>query len=328
MSERAPIRPAAARGPVPRLRLAVLALAFGAVAIGAAAPRARAVQVPPAAAAATTPPNATTPPAADAAAVATEAAPSAAHAPETHAPGFATEYLKPATADYDLYYEQLRRQHFLESVAQELDRILELPAQLTLRLDECGHSTTHLSRDGRVVIVCYEYVDAVLVIAAGAAPSEARAEQLFSGGVTFALLSEIGQALIGLLELPVAAGPARGGDQFAAIALAAAEKEGDPSAAAAVEFLEIALREPDSGFEYLETHEFGRARLEDVACLLYGNAPGNHAAARASGTLPQSRAPRCAEELVATVRAWDGYLAKYTRPAATAGAAPAVGGPK
>ena len=305
-----PARRTAAPGSMLRLRLA--ALAVGAFALATAMPRARAAQAPPAA---------------DAPVVATEAASAAARGAETHPPSFATEYLRPGTTDFDLYYEQLRRQRFLESVAQELNRILDLPAQLTLRLDECGHSTTQRSRDGRVVIVCYEYVDAVLVIAAGAAPSEARAEQLFSGGVTFALLSEIGQALIGLLELPVAAGPARGGDQFAAIALAAAEKDGDPSAAAAVEFLEIALREPDSGFEYLETHAFDRARLEDVACLLYGNAPGNHAAARASGTLPQSRAPHCAEELVATVRAWDGYLAKYTRPAATAGAAPGAGSP-
>ena len=193
-------------------------------------------------------------------------------------------------------------------------------APLALRLEECGHSTTLRSGDGRGVIVCYEYLDAVLVIAAEGAVSEERAEQLFSGAVTFALLSEIGQALIGLLELPVSVDAQRGGDQFAAIALAAAEKDGDPSAAAAVEFLELALRDPDLGLEYLETHAFDRARLEDVACLLYGNAPANHAAARASGALPPSRAPRCAEELVATVKAWDGYLAKYTRPGlATAG---------
>ena len=237
---------------------------------------------------------------------------------------FATLYARPATADYELYYEELRRERFLESVAQELDRILDLPAQLTLRLEECGHSTTLRSPDGRSVVVCYEFLDAVLVIAAGGGRSEERAEQLFSGAVTFALLSEIGRALIGLLQLPVAVGSQRGGDQFAAIALAAAEKDGDPSAAAAIEFLGLALREPDVGLEYLETHAFDRARLEDVVCLLYGNAPGNHAAARASGALRRSRAPRCAEELVATVKAWDGYLATYPRPGVAAGAPPAT----
>ena len=232
--------------------------------------------------------------------------------------------MRPGTPDYDLYYEELRRERFLESVAQELDRILDLPAPLTLRLEECGHSTTLRSQDGRAVVICYEYLDAVLVIAAEGTSSEERAQQLFSGAVTFALLSEIGQALIGLLELPVPAGAQRGGDEFAAIALAAADKSGDPSAAAALEFLELALHEPGLGLEYLETHAFDRARLEDVACLLYGNAPGNHAAALASGVLARSRAARCAEELVATVKAWDGYLAKYTRPAAAPGGLPAA----
>ena len=279
--------------------------------------RAGAEQPPP-------PESAAPTPRAPAAGPADAATPAAAPAADSRPHSFATLYARPATADYELYYEELQRERFLESVAQELDRILDLPAQLTLRLEECGHSTTLRSQDGRGVIICYEFLDSVLVIAAGGERSEERAEQLFSGAVTFALMSEIGQALIGLLELPVPAGAQRGGDQFAAIALAAAEKNGDPSAAAAVEFLGIALREPDSGLEYLQTHGFDRARLEDVACLLYGNAPANHAAARASGALPRSRAARCAEELVATVKAWDGNLAKYTRPAAATGAAPAA----
>jgi hypothetical protein len=289
--------PTAARGGVTAARLAARLAALALLALAGAAGMARAWGAPP-------------------------AAPLAPAAPRPSS--FAVAYARPATADYDLYYEELRRQRFLESVAQELDRILDLPAPLTLRLEECGHSTTLLSRDGRSVIVCYEYLDAVLVIAAAGARSEERAEQLFSGAVTFALLSEIGQALIGLLELPVPAGAQRGGDQFAAIALAAADKDGDPSAAAAVEFLGLALRDPDLGFEYLETHAFDRARLADVACLLYGNAPGNHAAARTSGALPPSRAARCPEELVATVKAWDGYLAKYTRPGAATGRVPAA----
>ena len=229
--------------------------------------------------------------------------------PDARTASFRTAYVRPGTADYDLYYEELRRERFLESVAQELDRILDLPAPLALRLEECGHSTTLHSQDGRAVVICYEYLDAVLVIAAGGTHSEERAQQLFSGAVTFALLSEIGEALIGLLELPVPAGAQRGGDQFAAIALAAADKDGDPSAAAALEFLALALREPELGFEYLETHAFDRARLADVACLLYGNAPGcgarratrRRAARRATrrraarwGRAALNRVPRCA----------------------------------
>jgi hypothetical protein len=241
-----------------------------------------------------------------------------AHGVETPAAGtgggeFLTAYEKPATADYAIYYDELRRERFLESVAQELNRVLDLPAPVALRIAECGHSTTTWSAPTRTITICYEFLDAVLVIASEETHSAERAEQLFSGAVTFALFDEVGQALVALYGLPAPRGPGHSGDQFAAITLAAAEQDGDPSAAAALEFLNAALRQPDSGFEYLETHAFDRSRLEDVGCILYGNAPANHAAALASGIVSAARAPRCAEEVVATAKAWDLYLRDHSK---------------
>lgn len=243
---------------------------------------------------------------------------------------FVPAYLEPETSDYEVYYQELRRAHFLESVAQELNRVLALPATVTLRIAECGHSTTSWAADTRTVTVCYEFLDAVLAIASEAAPSPQRAEQLFSGAVTFGLFSEVGQALVSLYQLPVGEGPLQAGDEFAAVTLAAAEQDGDGSAAAAVEFFDDALARPGSGFEYLETHRFDHARLETVACLLYGNAPLNHAGALTRGILSPARAPRCAEELVAAAKAWDLYLKGHARvppaPQPVAAAPPAAAG--
>lgn len=242
---------------------------------------------------------------------------------------FVPAYLEPETADYQVYYTELRRAHFLESVAQELNHVLTLPATVTLRIAECGHSTTSWVADTQTVTVCYEFLDAVLAIASEAAPSPERAEQLFSGAVTFGLFAEVGQALVSVYRLPVEKGPLQAGDEFAAITLAAAEQDGDGSAAAAVEFFDDALTKPGSGFEYLDTHGFDRARLETVACILYGNAPLNHAGALARGILSTARAPRCAEEMVAAAKAWDLYLKNHTRvppvlPAPPAPPAPPV----
>ncbi len=235
---------------------------------------------------------------------------------------FQTSYAKPVAEEYQIYYEELAREHFLESVAQELNHVLALPQPLTLEIAECGHSTTRWDLQRHTVTVCYEFLDAVLAIAGDAAPSQSRAEQLFSGAVTFALLTEVGRALVGLYELPVPQGALAAGDEFAAITLASAERNGDPSAAAAVEFFDDALRKPDSGFEYLETHRFDRTRLETVACILYGNAPANHAASIERGVVARNRAPRCAEEVVAVASAWDRYLKSHTRGPSAAAAAP------
>jgi hypothetical protein len=232
--------------------------------------------------------------------------------------GFVTTYQRPATAEYLGYYDELRHERFLESVAGELNRVLELPATVTLRLAECGHSTTSWDGASRTATICYEFLDAVLVIAGDSGATGEHAEQLFSGAVTFALFGEVGQALTQLYDLPAPHGAGRAGDEFAAVTLASAERNGEGTAAAAVEFYDAALRQPDSGFEYLETHAFDRARLETVACLLYGNAPGNHAVSLARGIVPAEHAPRCAEELVAVAKAWELALKDHTRAAAAA----------
>ena len=243
---------------------------------------------------------------------------------------FVTSYQRPQTSDYDVYYEELRRERFLESVAGELNRVLALPATVTLQIVECGHSTTSWSAATRTVTICYEFLDAVLAIAGEGGASAAHSEQLFSGAVTFALFDEIGRALVALYSLPVPQGVEQAGDEFAAITLAAAEHDGDPSAAAAIEFLDSALRQPESGFEYLETHAFTRARLATVACILYGNAPANHRQSLSRGIIPAERAPRCAEELLAVAKAWDGYLRDHSRgpsAAAESGARPSGAAP-
>ena len=234
-------------------------------------------------------------------------------------PAFVTVYQRLSTDDYRVLYDELRHERFLESVTDELNRVLVLPASVTLRLAECGHSTTTWDGAERTATICYEFLDAVLVIAGDTGASAERREQLFSGAVTFALFAEVGRALTQLYSLPAPHGAPRAGDEFAAITLASAERTGDATAAAAVEFYDAALRQPDSGFEYLETHAFDRSRLETVACLLYGNAPGNHGASLARGIIPAARAPRCAEELVAVATAWESALKNHSRaPAAPA----------
>ena len=92
---------------------------------------------------------------------------------------FITTYQRPGTSDYLVYYDELRRERFLESVAEELNRVLDLPATVTLRTAECGHSTTTWVAESHTVTVCYEYLDALLVIAANS--SAARSAPCVAG---------------------------------------------------------------------------------------------------------------------------------------------------
>ncbi|MBS0375578.1 MAG: hypothetical protein JSR73_13455 [Proteobacteria bacterium] len=246
------------------------------------------------------------------------AAPLVAAAPAADRPAFITAYDAPATREYLVYRDQMREARVLESVAEELNRALELPATVTLRLAECGHSSTRWDAATRSVVVCYEFLDAVLVIAGSDGAADERGEQRFSAAVTFALLTEVGRALTELFRLPAAHGSGRAGEDFATVTIAAADRDDDRTAGAVVDFLELALREPDSGFEYLEDRGFDRARLTDVACALYGNSPTTHPDFLVRGLVPPERAARCAEELLALAKAWELALHDHVRGAAAA----------
>lgn len=242
-------------------------------------------------------------------------------------PSFLTTYSEPVNADYGVVYAELRRQRFLESVADALNRQVVLAPPVTLKVAECGHSTTSWSAETRTITVCYEFLDAAVVLAGEAGVSPARTDPLVAGAVTFALFGEVGNVLIGAYGLPAPRGSAAAGDEFAALTLAAVERNGDTAATMAIEFFDAVLGIPDSGFEYLEDHAFDRARLENVACIVYGLAPGNHPYVLERGLIATARLPHCAEEAGALARMWDAALREHARPADPPPVPPATAAP-
>jgi hypothetical protein len=240
-------------------------------------------------------------------------------APPTATPGFHVQYRAPHNSDYSAYRDELKRERFLESVTADLDATLKLPAPLTVELAECGRSTARHSDTTHSVTLCYELIDAIVAIAQSDRPTPERAQARFSGALTYALLAEIGAALVAeyALTLPLDSSAAQAGSEFATLALASAERDGEPVGAGALELFTLALASRNPGFAYPVDHGLDRVRLEDIACILYGNAPANHASVVSGGLLSEARAPRCAEEVVELAKRWDGYLKPHSRPGAT-----------
>ena len=238
-------------------------------------------------------------------------------------PGFHVQYRAPHNADYSTYRDELKRERFLESVTADLDATLKLPAPLTVELAECGRSTARHSDAAHTVTLCYELVDAIVALSQSDRPAPERAQARFSGTLTYVLLAEIGAALVSeyALTLPLDSTAAQAGSEFATLSLASAERDGEPIGAGALELFTLALANRSSGFEYPTDHGLDRLRLGDMACILYGNAPSNHASVVSGGLLPEARAPRCAEEVVDLAKRWDGYLKPHSRPGATPAAA-------
>jgi Putative metallopeptidase len=221
---------------------------------------------------------------------------------------FTASYRRPENPEFQIYYDELKRERFLEGVAGELDRILDVPTTVTLRIAECGRSSTGWNGASHTVTLCYEFLDAVLAIAGESGVNGERLEQQFAGAVTYALFDEVGRALVALYGLDVPQGTEAAGSDFAAITLSVAQADGDGAAQGAVDFFEMALKEPDVGLDFLQAHEFGRQRLETLACLLYGASPSLNATFLRRGLVPSEQALHCADAYAAAARFWGQIL--------------------
>jgi len=226
---------------------------------------------------------------------------------------FVTSYGRPENPQFQIYYDELRRERFLEGVAGELNRILDLPTTVTLRVAECGRSSTGWNGASHTVTLCYEFLDAVLSIAGESGINGERLEQQFAGAVTYALFDEVGHALVALYGLDVPQGTEAAGSDFAAITLAVAQTDGDGAARGAVDFFDMALKEPDAGLDFLQAHDFGRHRLEMLACLLYGASPSLNASFVSRGLVDDARAAHCADTYAAAARFWGQTLRERGR---------------
>jgi len=231
---------------------------------------------------------------------------------------FVTSYRRPENPDFQVYYDELKREHFLEGIAGELNRILDLPVTVTLRVAECGRSTTAWSDASKTVTLCYEFLDAVLSIAGDAGVNGDRLEQQFAGAVTYALFDEVGHALVALYGIDVPYGTEAASSDFAAITLAVAQADGDGAARGAVDFFDMALKEPDSELEFLQAHDFRRQRLSIVACLLYGASPTLNAGFVARGLVTAAQAPQCVETYGQAAGFWAQILRERGRETAIA----------
>ena len=133
--------------------------------------------------------------------------------------------------------------------------------------------------------------------------------------MTFALLAEVGRALTRSTRLPAPRGAERAGDEFAAITLASAERDGDRAPR------RRSSSSPRRSAAGLRLRVPRDARLRPRAARARRLPPLRQRAGQPrrrsrAASYRRTRAPRCAEELVAVATAWELALAERARRAA------------
>jgi hypothetical protein len=224
---------------------------------------------------------------------------------------FLAEY-EPADPDFQAFRANLIAHRFLDTIAIRLNDSLALPENIILRTAHCGEPNASYSPEGRRVTLCYELFSAL----SDRFAEEAGGEYLVSGTLVFALMHELGHALIDVLNLPTTGREEDAVDQLATVLLLQQGPSGDSLAFGAVGWFaaEVHYGQLDS-LQFADDHGFDLQRVYNIVCWIHGRDPAQYPQLIEDGWLPEHRRRRCPEEYRRMANSWKKLLAPYRRVA-------------
>ena len=227
----------------------------------------------------------------------------------TKAGRFLAEY-EPADPDFSEFRSGLITHRFLDTIAARLNDSLRIPKDITLRTAHCGEPNASYNPDDRRVTLCYELFRTLSERFAG----EGGGEYYVSGTVVFALMHELGHALIHVLDLPITGREEDAVDQLATVLLMQQGPSGDSLALGAVAwFASDAHRKQLDALEFADDHGFDLQRVYNIICWIYGRDPRAYPELIEDGWLPEHRRERCHAEYFRLAASWRRLLAPYRR---------------
>jgi hypothetical protein len=226
------------------------------------------------------------------------------------APGrFVARYGAPTRA-FEPFHAELVRRRFLDTLAAGLTRSLAIPHDVVLAAAHCDEPNASYEPEFRRVTLCYELFEVLQARYAG----EEDGEYLVTGTVVFALMHELGHALIDVLDLPVTGREEDAADQLATLLLLEQGPVGDTLLSGAAAWLHATSDvEALDELAFASDHGLGRQRVYNLICWIYGRDPGQYPMIRTDEWLPRSRLERCPGEYRRLRDSWHRLLAPHRR---------------
>lgn len=231
---------------------------------------------------------------------------------------FPQAYAPTQTAEYAPLAEWFRDSGYLQEIAQDLNRYIDIPTPVQLAAGECGQVNAFFRPDVNppTVVMCYEMVETIQYEFEQDNLTDEQFADAQRGALDFVLFHEIGHALVHVLGLPITGREEDVADQFATVVLtrdnpmatlwaARFFKEvGDPGHAGQ----KHANLNPSA---FADEHALDEQRFYNILCWTYGASPDDRAALLAY--IPRERAARCPAEYQQLENAWRTLLSGHAR---------------
>lgn len=208
-------------------------------------------------------------------------------------------YFEPKTAGLSRVQEYMQREQMLEIFAAILEEKVRWKPPLALVAQECGMKNAFYVRGERVIVLCYELVQARLQIVTSklksASPDIVLAAAI--GSVAFVMFHELGHALLHLSSASFLGREEDVVDQFAGYMILESKRTAH---GATMAFGALVSYDDASVFytqrHYADTHALDPQRRYNLACWIYGWSPDRMGAVAGYARLPKDRLGRCEAE--------------------------------
>jgi hypothetical protein len=224
----------------------------------------------------------------------------------------------PATPDFEDFRSGLVENRFLDTIAARLNDSLRIPSNITLATAHCDEPNSSYNPTSRTVTLCYELFKSL----SEHFVKEPGSEYLVSGTVVFALMHELGHALIDVLSLPTTGREEDAVDQLATILILQQGPTGDSLAFGAVGWFAIKARSSElDNLAFADDHGLDQQRVYNIVCWIYGKDPDRYPEIVSDNLLPEHRRDQCPAEYRRVAESWRRLLAPF-RPGALTGPSP------
>ena len=212
---------------------------------------------------------------------------------------------------------QVKDEKLLEKAADQLNRSLILPHNITLITKDCdGDVNAYYDSNAESVTVCYELMEHFYKVFQSSGASDNQAYAKMFDAVRFVFLHEIGHALIDTYKLPIMGNEEDAADRCSAY-INLKELGGDEGVravfAAADAFNIESKTNPGGSRNLADEHLLQEQRFYNSLCMIYGSDTNKYAYIVNQGYLPKERAVRCPNEYQRTVDSWVDLLQPWRK---------------
>ncbi len=210
---------------------------------------------------------------------------------------------------YRDFRQGLIANQFLDTIAARLNDSLRLPQSITIATADCDQPNAAYDSLTHRVTLCYELFQEL----ADEFPGDSDT-YLISGTITFALMHEIGHALVDVLDLPITGREEDAVDQLATMLLLQQGPAGDSLALGAVGWFATSnqLDQFDS-LTLADVHPTNIQRVYNLLCWIYGSDTTRYPAIFTDSILPSDRRDQCPGEYRQMAASWRKLLAPFRR---------------